>query len=87
MKNIKKIFEKFNNENDGIDNKKNLLIKNNNSSNNITEKETLDEISNNKAKNKMIKRSKSNIFTFNKKKESSVFQNIKVKSQKENKFK
>ena len=86
MKNIKKIFEKFNNENDGIDNKKNLLIKNNNSSNNITEKETLDEINNNKAKNKMIKRSKSNIFTFNKKKESSVFQNIKVKSQKENKL-
>ena len=72
MKNIKKIFEKFNNEEDGFYYGGNLLINNNIFSNNninSDEIEQIEETNNNRFKQHSFARTKSNIFGLNKRNE------------------
>ena len=68
MKNIKKVFEKFNNEEEGTDTDDHLIIKNNNSSIISGEKDFFEEKNKNRVKqNKSFLRSKSTIFGVNRK--------------------
>ena len=72
MKNIKKIFEKFNNEDDGFDKDEDLILNHNSSLNTNSgprEIESYEENKNNRQKHSSFIRSKSTIFGINKRNE------------------